>query len=179
MTIDEDLARSLGWPKLKYAAVERERRWLCRELPAGLAGPPERITDRYITGTRLRLREALPLDGSPPLRRLTRKADVDASRRLITLIYLQPNEFELLRELPAEVVRKLRHRIQAAPGSAFMAVDRFEGALEGLILAEAEFDDDAAMAAFPAPAFASREVTEDERYYGGWLALHGLPAESN
>lgn len=43
----------------KYAPVERERRFLMTGPPAGSAGAAVRrvdITDRYLTGTRLRLR---------------------------------------------------------------------------------------------------------------------------
>ena len=56
-------------------------------------------------------------------------------------------------------------------------MDRFEGALAGLFLAEADFADDAAMAAFPHPAFAVREVTEDPRNTGGELVRAGVPDE--
>ena len=40
----------------KYTRVERERRYLLRELPPGLKLQAEhaQITDNYITGTRLR-----------------------------------------------------------------------------------------------------------------------------
>jgi hypothetical protein len=41
----------------KYALVERERRFLLAALPSGVRLTDERhITDRYLTGTRLRLR---------------------------------------------------------------------------------------------------------------------------
>ena len=43
---------------LKYARVERERRWLLGSTP-GLSGSPMEITDRYVLGTRLRLREVV------------------------------------------------------------------------------------------------------------------------
>jgi hypothetical protein len=33
------------------------------------------------------------------------------------------------------------------------------------------------MAAYPTPAFAIREVTDDPRYRGGNLAADGIPAE--
>jgi CYTH domain-containing protein len=45
-------------------------------------------------------------------------------------------------------------------------------------MAEAEFEDDAALAAFPPPDFATREVTKDLRYRGGNLVRDGLPAAS-
>ena len=175
MEIDTEAAAALGWPKAKYAWVERERRWLCREAPWDRVASTEIITDLYVTGTRLRLREAIPVDEGPPMRRLSRKGDVSPAVRLLTSIYLAPEEFALLASLPGKRLRKTRHRLAAAPGAAHLVVDVFEGELQGLVLAEAEFDDMESLAAFPAPDFAGREVTEDARYSGGQLVLHGLP----
>lgn len=177
MEVDQATAAALGFPKSKYAWVERERRWLCHEVPAARVIGADAITDHYITGVRLRLREATPLDGGEPMRRLTRKADVDPSTRLLTSIYLSPEEFALLAGLPGTVLRKTRHRL-ALEGGVTMSVDRFEGPLEGLILAEKEFETDAAMAAFIAPDFCVREVTDDPRYTGGALTRDGLPQEA-
>jgi hypothetical protein len=173
MDIDPDLARTLGFPKLKYAYVERERRWLCARLPDVEVISADAVTDLYIEGSRLRLREARPLDGGPVMRRLGRKGDVDASHRLITSIYLSEAEFSLLAGLPGRRIEKVRHRLAPIEGCTF-GVDVFGGALEGLVLAEKEFDSDAEMAACPHPPFALREVTDDPRYAGGWLAAHGL-----
>ena len=64
-----------------------------------------------------------------------------------------------------------------AVGEAILSVDRFERPRAGLFLAEAEFAEDAAMAAFPHPVFALREVTADPRYTGGELVRAGVPAE--
>jgi CYTH domain-containing protein len=175
MEIDPATAAALGFPKLKYAWVERERRWLCREIPMDRVVGADSIVDLYVTGTRLRLREATPLDGGPPMRRLTRKADVSAETRLLTSIYLAPEEFALLARLPGERLRKTRHRLAPVDGVT-LSVDRFEGPLEGLILAEAEFETAAALVAFPMPDFAVREVTDDPRYAGGALIRDGLPA---
>jgi CYTH domain-containing protein len=69
---------------------------------------------------------------------------------------------------------KTRHRLQAPPG-VVASVDEFHGDLAGLILAEAEFQNDEAMEAFPTPAFAVREVTAEREYTGAWLAHHGRP----
>ena len=110
----------------------------------------------------------------PAMRRLGRKADVDASTRLITSIYLTEAEFALLADLPGRSLRKVRHHLAPVNGVE-IAVDVFEGPLAGLILAEAEFETVEAMAAFPDPDFALREVTEDPRYRGGELVLSGLP----
>jgi len=175
MEIDQATAAALGWPKLKYAWIERERRWLCAAVPMDRVVRSEAIVDLYVTGTRLRLREATPLGGGATMRRLGRKADVDASTRLLTSIYLSSNEFDLLSSLPGRTLRKTRHHIGLV-GGIEMSVDAFEGDLAGLIMAEAEFEDAASMAAYPNPDFAVREVTEDARYSGGRLVAEGLPA---
>ncbi|CAN7237282.1 hypothetical protein [Brevundimonas sp. LjRoot202] len=157
----------------KYAAVERERRWLCAGLPGLPVLRAEAIRDLYVEGSRLRLREARPVGGGPTIYRLSKKADLAPERRLITTLYLTQAEFALFAGLPGRVLEKTRH-YYAADG-ATLSVDRFEGALGGLFLAEAEFADDDAMAAFPHPDFAVREVTDDPRYTGGELVRAGVP----
>ena len=175
MDIDPLAASALGFPKLEYVALERERRWLCRAVPRERVVRTEAITDLYVTGTRLRLREARPIDGGAPLLRLSRKADLDARTRLITSIYLPEEEFAVLAAALAGVrVRKLRHRMQGAPG-VLMMVDEFQGDLDGLYLAEADFRTPEQMAAFATPDFALREVTDDPRFTGINLAINGLP----
>jgi CYTH domain-containing protein len=176
MEIDLAMAQALGFQKLKYAFVERERRWLCRDVPHDRVLYAEAITDLYVAGTRLRLREARPLDGGPPQRRIARKADVDARTRLITSIYLSEAEFALLADLPGERIHKVRHHLAAVDGVS-ISVDRFEGPLAGLVMAEAEFESEAAMDVFPTPDFAIREVTDDPHYSGGMLVAHGLPVD--
>ena len=175
MDIDPETAKALGFPKPAYTVVERERRWLCRDVPRDKVLLSERITDLYVTGSRLRLREARPIDGRPARLRLSRKADIDARTRLVTSIYLPEDEFAVLAAaLQGLRISKLRHRLQS-PAGVVLSVDRFEGELEGLVMVEAEFDTLDLMAAFPAPDFAGREVTDDPRYSGGHLAKHGLP----
>ena len=157
----------------KYAAIERERRWLCAGLPNMPVLRAEAIEDLYVEGSRLRLRRATPVGGGEAILRLSKKADLAPERRLITTLYLSPAEFALFEGLPGRPMRKTRHYYAA--GDATLSVDRFEGPLAGLFLAEAEFADDAAMAAFPHPGFALREVTDDPRYTGGELVRAGIP----
>ena len=177
MDIDPQAASALGFPKLEYVAVERERRWLCRDFPRARVARTEAITDLYVTGTRLRLREAGPLEGGAPLLRLSRKGDVDARTRLVTSIYLPEAEFAVLAATLAGVrIRKLRHRFHGTPG-IMMMVDEFQDALAGLFLLEADFGTPELMAAFPMPDFALREVTEDPRYTGASLAVNGFPKD--
>ena len=175
MDIAPDLAASLGFPTPAYTAIERERRWLCRVVPRELELRSERITDLYVTGARLRLREARPLSGAPAVLRLSRKGDVDACTRLVTSIYLSETEFALLSTtLPGRCLTKLRHRLPREDGVVLM-VDEFEGELAGLMLVEAEFNSEERMFAFVPPAFAGREITSDPRFTGAVLAEHGLP----
>lgn len=115
------------------------------------------------------------MSGGPTIFRLTRKADVDAYTRLITTIYLAEEEFRLLFGLlPGKQIHKLRHRLPQASGIV-TAIDEFEGDLSGLILAEAEFDSAEQLSIFPAPHFSVREITDDPRFTGAYLANHGLP----
>ena len=175
MDIDPAIAKALGFPKPAYTVVERERRWLCREVPRALIARTETIVDLYVTGARLRLREARLLEGGPPMLRLSRKADVDARTRLITSIYLPENEFAILAAvLPGRRIRKIRHRLKAPPG-VVLSADEFQGELLGLRMVEAEFDTDERMAGFAMPDFAIREVTDDPRFGGGYLVANGLP----
>lgn len=174
MDIDPAVAAALGWPKAKYLSVERERRWLCDAVPLNRVVRAERLTDLYIDGTQLRLREAVPVGGGEPMRRLGRKADVSPAVRLLTSIYLSQAEFDLLARLPGRRLRKTRFKVSGVTGP--ISVDQFADALSGLILAEVEFDSDEAMAAFPMPEFCKREVTADIRFTGGWLVENGLPS---
>src|SRR5262249_59845024 len=119
MDIDLETAKALGFPKPAYTVVEHERRWLCREVPHEKVTLTERITDLYVTRSRLRLREARPIDGRPARLRLSRKADVDARTRLVTSIYLTEDEFAVLAaSLPGRRLEKLRHRLLSPPGIA-------------------------------------------------------------
>ena len=177
MDIDQQIAATLGFPKPAFRAHERERRWLCREVPRERVRRTETITDLYVAGTQLRLREARPLGSGPAKLRLSRKADVDHRNRLITSIYLPEEEFAVLaRSLPGARITKLRHTLQSAEEVA-LHVDEFCGALAGLILVEAEFNTSALLTAFPMPDFALREVTDDPRFAGGWLVVNGLPKD--
>ena len=65
---------------LKYAVVERERRFLVSKLP-GAADERRRIVDRYVTATRLRLREVVTEDGAVTRKLGTRSGSVRALAR--------------------------------------------------------------------------------------------------
>jgi CYTH domain-containing protein len=152
----------------KYARVERERRFL-------LAGPPppsavigsRRITDRYLPGTRLRLRRVDHVESGAREFKLTQK--VPAGRPgyiqgLITSTYLSAAEYDLLATLPAEVLSK--RRLSVPP----LSIDVFDPPWHGLVIADAEFSTDEAAQSFPEPPEAVVELTDDARFTGGSLA---------
>ena len=149
-----------------YARVERERRFL-------LAGPPDpanvvrsrEIVDRYLDGTRLRLRAMTDVGTGHTDYKLTQKVPAGSGpgRGLLTTIYLDLGEYEVFARLPAAVLRKTRHSVPP------LGVDVFADSLSGLVLAEAEFDDDAGWHAFAVPAWVAAEVTDDPRFTGGRL----------
>ena len=178
MDIDPQVASALGFPNPDYTVVERERRWLCRTVPRELIIRSEAITDFYVTGARLRLREARPFDGGAGMLRLTRKAEVDPHTRLVTSIYLPDAEFAILAaSLRGVRLRKVRHKLKRDHPGVALLVDEFQGELDGLVMAEADFATLELLAAFPTPDFVHREVTDDPRYTGGYLAKHGLPRD--
>ena len=174
MNIDALEAASLGWPKTKYASLERERRWLCARVPTELVGTSSSITDIYISGSQLRLREIYNHATGEVELKLTRKADLSPSKRIITTIYLSRDEFCLLSVLPGNRVEKTRNLVSDVDGIV-LALDQFNGVLSGLLLAEAEFATDDEMDAYRAPGFLGREVTGDRRFTGGVLARAGRP----
>jgi CYTH domain-containing protein len=54
-------------------------------------------------------------------------------------------------------------------------VDVYEGDLEGLIVAEVEFDSEERARGFEPPAWLGDDVTGDERFLNENLAVNGVP----
>lgn len=156
----------------KYARVERERRFLLRELPEGLTRASEhlQIWDNYITKTRLRLRKIRVPQTKEYIWKLTQKfapAPPDFSRTIITNTYLTEYEYEVLSVFEGNEIRKNRYPFEHE-GRAY-SVDVFLGVLWGLVLAETSFETDEEMDGFTMPPFAAFEVTSDEMFTGAKL----------
>ena len=160
-------------PESKYARVERERRYLLKDLPEGLTRADHhlQITDNYITGTRLRIRKVRDPKTNKWVVKFTQKFapnPKDFSRTIITNTYLSAIEAETLSMFDANEIRKNRYKFEFA-GRTF-SVDMFLGDLFGLVLAETAFESDEEMEEFPPPSFALAEVTNDELFTGGKLS---------
>jgi CYTH domain-containing protein len=156
----------------KYERVERERRFLLTELPEGfdLRADHAQITDNYITGTRLRLRKSRWVSTGEWTLKLTQKhapAPPDFSRTLITSIYLNEYEYEVLSVFEGNELRKNRYPFEHE-GRKY-SVDVFLGPLRGIILAETDFDTDEEMEAFAPPSFVFLDVTREEMFTGARL----------
>jgi CYTH domain-containing protein len=156
----------------KYARIERERRFLLREMPEPLtrASQHVQIWDNYITGTRLRLRKIRTPQTKKWTMKLTQKfapESPDFSRTVITNTYLSAYEYEVLSVFEGNEIRKNRYPFEYE-GRRY-AIDVFLGALWGLILAETDFETDEEMRAFTPPPFVAMEVTGNETFTGGKL----------
>jgi CYTH domain-containing protein len=150
----------------RYAHPEREQRWLLADVPDG-ATPWSEITDRYLTGTNLRIRRVEGPDGV--VHKLTQKVRPvpdDPSRVMLTTMYVPDAEVTALLALPGRDLRKTRRRIEL--DGRQVAVDVLHDRFEGLVLAEVELgihEDRIQM-----PLFACADVTDDDRFSGGALA---------
>jgi CYTH domain-containing protein len=156
----------------KYARVERERRFILREMPLPLTRASEhvQIWDNYITGTRLRLRKIRTPQTRKWTMKLTQKfapSPPDFSRTIITNTYLSAYEYQVLSVFEGNEIRKNRYPFEYE-GRKY-SIDVFLGALWGLILAETDFETDEEMDRFTKPPFAVMDVTNEEMFTGGRL----------
>jgi CYTH domain-containing protein len=154
-------------PQNKYARVERERRFLLAQFPSGSNVVSKRgITDYYIEGTTLRLRQEISANG-PATFKLTQKLQSrgdGAQQGWVTSMYLRQDEFHLLARLPSRKLVKTRFSVPP------FGIDVFADSLEGLVMAEAEFDSAAAAETLTIPFCVAGEVSQDDRFTGSQLA---------
>jgi CYTH domain-containing protein len=160
-------------PDSKYARVERERRYLLPDLPAGLTRADHhlQITDNYLTGTRFRIRKVRDPRTNKWVVKFSQKFAAnpeDLSHTIITNIYLNAIEAETLAIFEANEIRKNRYPFEFA-GRKF-SVDMFLGDLFGLVLAEVSFETDEELDGFSKPPFALADVTNNEIFSGGKLS---------
>ena len=160
-------------PESKYARIERERRYVLRDLPEGLTrvDPHLQITDNYVTGTSLRLRKVREPRTNKWTVKFTQKFAPnphDLSRTIITNMYLNALEAETLSIFNGNEIRKNRYPFEF--GGKKFAIDMFLGDLFGLVLAEVSFETDEELDSFPLPPFALADVTNNELFSGGRLS---------
>lgn len=156
---------------LKYAHVERERRFLPSGVPEGISSTRQ-VVDRYIDGTRLRLREVT--ENGATTRKLSQKIRLSSGPQEIacTNFYLDEAEWEVLAQLPARILRKTRHLVDR--DGIRVAVDVFK---DGTIVAEL---DDGKNPSELVPDWLSvlEDVSDDEEWTGSRLAERLKEADS-
>jgi CYTH domain-containing protein len=158
---------------LKYARIEEERRFLLKSLPQDMleSDPFIRIIDRYIPETRLRLRRMKSPEGDTITLKLGQKyqpEDFDAQQTIMTNMYLNEAEYQVLRRLGGAQINKRRYPYVFEQQQ--YSIDVFDRDLAGLVLAEIESRPGVDIAILPFPGFALREVTGDPVFSGANLA---------
>jgi CYTH domain-containing protein len=162
----------------KYARWELERRFLVDDVPDGFELDARwLIEDRYVDGTRLRLRRMRRLDG-PETGHVVRKfgqkvvpASGDGTKLRMTNLYLDEAEYSALEALPAAPLRKER-LIGTMDGERY-GIDLVDLGADALLLATIDFEDAAAMDAWSPASWLGDEVTREERFTGAALARVG------
>lgn len=152
--------------------MEIERKFLVDRAPADLdAYPHERIEQGYLAVTdevEVRLRR------KGPATVLTIKSSGDRER-VEEELELDGQRFSTLWPLTAgRRVEKTRYAIPME-GDHTIELDIYAGDLAGLAIAEVEFPTTDAAAAFVAPPWFGREVTDERGYKNQQLATRGLP----
>jgi CYTH domain-containing protein len=159
------------------SGIEIERKFLLHGVPAAMRfAHREPIRQGYL---------ALDGDTEVRLRITARRAvlTIKAGRggvRVEEEIALPTAQAEALWELTeGRRVQKARRRVRlagAGGGADLVAeVDEYAGALDGLVVAEVEFPDEAAARGFEPPTWFGRELTDDRRYANRSLASDGMP----
>ena len=151
-------------------ANEIERKFVLEALPPEAASAPAtEIEQGYLAvddDLEVRLRRA----GGERL--LTAKRGHGESRQEVE-IRLYSEQFEALWPLTeGRRLRKTRHQVPLGAG-LLVEVDRYDGKLGGLVVAEVEFRSEPASRAFQPPRWLGREVTGDAAYANQTLAING------
>lgn len=149
--------------------LELELTYLAKCLPEGLAETKTKeILDIY-----------LPVASEHPVLRIRKNGEKyeitnkqpakgsDNSEMIEQTIVLTEAEYADLAQVPGKRVHKIRHYLPYRGRT--LEVDVFQGALQGLVLVDAEFDTPEEKAAFTMPDFCLAEVTQAKELAGGMV----------
>jgi CYTH domain-containing protein len=151
--------------------MEVERKFLVPEPPDLEGTESDEIEQGYL---------AVGADGEVRLRRKGAKLLLTAKRgfgiaRDEAEVELDRDAFERL--WPLTEGRRLHKRRHVLPhGDVEIELDVYDGDLDGLVVAEVEFDSEEEARAFRPPGWIGDEVTGDERYLNETLAARGRPS---
>jgi adenylate cyclase len=155
--------------------TEIERKFLLSGLPSVLAFARRRpIRQGYVAldgDTEVRVRRT-PAGSTLTIKRGSGEV------RLEEELELDPRQADAPWELTdGRRLEKARREMRVDGAEA--SVDEYSGALDGLVVVEVEFEDEAAARAFTPPPWFGREVTGDPGYANRSLSAHGLPAREH
>ena len=151
-------------------ASEIERKFVAEAFPAEAAGAPTVTIEQGYLAVDEEFEVRLRLAGGERL--LTVKRGHGESREEVE-VRLYAEQFEALWPLTeGRRLRKTRHRLTLG-GGLVAEVDRYDGELAGLVVAEVEFPSAAASHAFEPPSWLGREVTGEAAYANQTLAMNG------
>lgn len=142
----------------KYSLPEIERRWLVDLSLMDFNSLPKPVTivDRYLLGTRLRLRR-MEGDGEV-IYKFVKKYGRDGWTEPITNLYLSRAEYEMLSNLPATEIRKKRYRLREG------SLDLIASPTGEICIFEAEFESVEKAKAFKPPPFVTHEIEGEPDY---------------
>jgi adenylate cyclase len=150
--------------------MEVERKFRLRQPPDLFSSESDPIEQGYL---------AVGADGEVRLRQKGEKTLLTAKRgaglsRGEAEVEISAEQFEAL--WPLTEGRRLRKRRHVLPHDGLeIEVDVYQGELEGLIVAEIEFDSEEQARDFEPPDWLGDEVTGDERFLNENLAVDGAP----
>ena len=154
--------------------MEIERKFLVAESPPELErSSATRIEQGYLAiaadGTEVRVRRrggrcVLTVKSGGGRSRTEEEIEIDAERFARLWPLTEGRRLE-----------KTRHLIPAGAGLT-IELDVYSAALSGLLVAEVEFQSEAAADGFDPPAWFGAEVTDDARFKNQRLAVEGMPA---
>jgi|SRR5579872_3106263 len=108
-------------PESRFARPEWERRFLLHRFPEHASVTRvQQIADRYIVGTRLRLRRINSSHGGVGFK-LTQKLDHGADGAFqgnLATIYLAEEEYNVFAALPARLLEKTRHSVHPSASTS-------------------------------------------------------------
>lgn len=152
-------------------SLEIERKWRVSaraDLPTPL--PPGKIIQQGYLAVG---KDEVRLRKKGDVTRLTIKRGAGLVRREVE-VELSSAQFAALWPLTeGRRVEKVRYAVDYA--GSVIEIDEFDGALKGLILAEVEFPDRDAAAAFQPPPWFDGELTGRSEWSNARLAIDGVP----
>jgi adenylate cyclase len=152
------------------AGHEIERKFLVSAIPDD-AGPGTRILQGYLPITREDTELRVRRKGDETVLTVKRGRGLDRGEQEVAI---SAEVFETLWPL-TEGRRIEKTRYELPHGDATIELDEFGGELEGLLVAEVEFDSRQASERFEKAGWLGRDVTEDPAYSNRTLAERGRP----